>query len=160
MLRGKRRMTPYEAHQIATILGVPLLEVMRRAGIDVTEDIRQAPIAGHVDANGVVVMMPPGTHDLAQAPGDCPLGTYALQVRSHTSTRDGWLLFASPAQNEAADHLDQLCVCATSTGKQLIGVVRRGYRKDTKNVVLWPADETIFDADLTWVSAVLWIKPS
>ena len=160
MFRSKRRMTPHEAHQIATILGVPLLEVMRRAGIEVTEDIRQAPVAGHVDASGNVIMMASGTHDLAQAPGDCPLGTFAVQVRSHTSTKDGWLLFISPTQNQAFEHLDKLCSCATSQGKQVLGVVRRGYRKDTQNLILWPSDETISDAALAYVSPVLWIKPA
>lgn len=160
MLRGQRKMTPHEAHQISVILGVPILEVMRRAGIDVTEDVRKAPIAAHVDSQGNVVSMPNGTHDTANSPGDCPIGTYAVQVRAHTSVKDGWLLFIAPAQSGAAEHLDQLCTCATKAGQQLLGVVRRGYRRDTQNLILWPSNETIFDADLAWVSPVLWIKPT
>ena len=50
MFRGQRKMTPHEAHQISVILGVPILEVMRHAGIDVTEDVRKAPIAAHMDS--------------------------------------------------------------------------------------------------------------
>lgn len=160
MLRGQRKMTPHEAHQISVILGVPILEVMRRAGIDVTEDVRKAPIAAHMDSYGNVVAMPNGTHDTVSSPGDCPVGTYAVQVRAHTSMKDGWLLFITPAQNAPEDHLDQLCSCATKAGKQLMGVIRRGYRRDTQNLILWPSDETIFDADLVWVSPVLWIKPA
>jgi hypothetical protein len=160
MLRGQRKMTPHEAHQISVILGVPILEVMRRAGIDVTEDVRKAPIAAHVDSQGNVVSMPNGTHDMSSSPGDCPIGTYAVQVRAHTSVKDGWLLFVSPAQSDAASHLDQLCNCATKAGQQLLGVVRRGYKRDMQNLVLWPSNETIFDADLAWVSPVLWIKPT
>lgn len=160
MVRGQRKMTPHEAHQISVILGIPLLEIMRRAGIDVTEDVRKAPIAAHMDSYGNVVAMPNGTHDTATSPADCPVGTYAVQVRAHTSIKDGWLLFVTPAQNDPADHLDQLCSCATKSGKQLMGVIRRGYRRDTQNLILWPSNETVFDADLVWVSPVLWIKPA
>lgn len=160
MLRGQRKMTPHEAHQISVILGVPILEVMRRAGIDVTDDVRKAPIAAHMDSEGCVVAMPNGTHDMSTSPGDCPIGTYAVQVRAHNSVKDGWLLFITPAQGNAIEHIDQLCTCATKAGKQLIGVVRRGYRRDTQNLILWPSNETIVDADLAWVSPVLWIKPT
>lgn len=160
MLRGQRKMTPHEAHQISVILGVPILEVMRRAGIDVTEDVRKAPVAAHVDSQGLVVIMPNGTHDMSTSPGDCPVGTYAVQVRSHSSVKDGWLLFVTPTQGEPSEHIDQLCICATKAGQQLMGVVRRGYRRDTQNLILWPSNETTFDADLAWVSPVLWIKPT
>lgn len=160
MLRGQRKMTPHEAHQISMILGVPILEVMRRAGIDVTEDVRKAPVAAHVDSAGSVFSMPNGTHDMSASPGDCPIGTYAVQVRAHTSVKDGWLLFVTPTQSEPSEHIDQLCSCATKSGQQLIGVVRRGYRRDTQNLILWPSNETMFDADLAWVSPVLWIKPT
>jgi len=160
MFRGMRKMTPHEAHQISMILGVPILEIMRRAGIDVTEDMRKAPIAAHMDSDGNIIAMPVGTHDTATSPGDCPVGTYAVQVRAHNSVKDGWLLFVTPAQGEAGAHLDQLCSCATKAGKQLMGVVRRGYRRGTQNLIMWPSNETIFDADLAWVSPVLWIKPT
>lgn len=160
MFRGKRRMTPHEAHQISTILGVPILEIMRRAGIDVTDDVNKAPIAAHMDHTGAVVAMPSGTHDIVLSPGDCPLGTYAIQVRAHSSTKDGWLLFVTPTQSDPREHYDQLCACATKTGKQLMGIVRRGYRRDTHNLIVWPSDETLSDADLAWVSPVLWIKPA
>ena len=160
MFRGKRRMTPHEAHQISQILGVPILEVMRRAGIDVTDDGRKAPVTSYMDAKGSVVQMPHWTHDSAISPGDCPLGTYAVQVRAHSSTRDGWLIFVNPTQNEARQHLDQMCVVATSTGKLLMGIVRKGYKAQAHNVILWPSEETIFDVDIAWVSPVLWIKPT
>lgn len=160
MLRGQRKMTPHEAHQISVILGVPILEVMRRAGIDVTEDVRKAPVAAHVDSEGKVVSMPNGTHDMSTSPGDCPIGTFAVQVRAHTSAKDGWLLFVTPTQSEPSEHVDQLCLCATKAGQQVLGVVRRGYRRDTQNLILWPSNETMFDADLAWVSSVLWIKPT
>lgn len=159
MLSGKRRMTPHEAHQMATILGVPLNEVMRQAGIAVTDDVRRCVIASHVASNGVVTLMPPGTHDDVMGPADCPIGTYCVQVRSHASVHDGWLLYVTPAQAPAASNLDQLCLAATADGKQLLGIVRRGYRRDAHNLVLWPSMDTIEHAPIAWTSTVLWIKP-
>lgn len=160
MLRGKRRMTPHEAHQISVILGVPLNEVMRNAGIEVVEDVRKSVIAAHVDETGRVTLMPPGTHDTVLGPADCPVGTYAVQMRSPASVKDGWLLFVTPAQLPAAQNLDQFCIVALADGKQLIATVRRGYRRDTHNLILWPSNEILADATVAWTSTILWIKPS
>ncbi|MFO0204006.1 MAG: helix-turn-helix domain-containing protein [Alphaproteobacteria bacterium] len=159
MFRGRRKMTPHDAHQISVILGVPLNEVMRNAGIEVTEDIHNCPIAAHVNELGAVTLMPRGTHDLAKGPADCPVGTYAVQVRSHASIKDGWMLFVTPAQVPAENNLDQMCLVATADGKQVMAVVRRGYRRDTCNLVLWPSMEILSDAQIAWTSTVLWIKP-
>lgn len=159
MFRGKRRMTPHEAHQISVILGVPLSEVMRQAGIEVTEDVRRCPVAAYVDASGDVVTMPPGTHDAVMGPADCPIGTFAVQVRAPDSDKDGWLLFITPAQSQANDLVGQLCLVATADGKQHMASIRRGYRRDTHNLLIWPSAQLVADAQLAWASPVLWIKP-
>lgn len=159
MFRGKRRMTPHEAHQISVILGVPLNEVMRHAGIEVTEDVRRVPVSAYVDEHGVVTSMPFGTHDTVMGPADCPVGTFAIQVRSHSSIKDGWLLFVTPAQRPAIENADQLCLVATTEGKQLMAVVRRGYRRDTHNLIVWPSMAMLADTQAAWTSTVLWIKP-
>lgn len=160
LLRGKRKMTPSEAHQIAVILGVPLNEVLRQAGIDVVEDVKKAPIAAHMDENGAVTAMPHGTHDLAQGPADMPVGSYAVQVRSPSSIKDGWLLFVSPSQSPPEQNLDSLCVVATAAGQHLMGIVRRGYRRNTFNLVLWPSGQMQTDVQMAWASRVLWLKPA
>lgn len=160
MLRGMRRMTPHEAHQIAVILGVPLNEVMRQAGIDVVDDVRKTPVAAHMDVDGVVIAMPPGTHDLVQGPADLPLGSYAVQMRSPSSIKDGWLLFVTPAQVPPSTVIDSLCVVATTAGAHLVGIVRRGYRRQSCNLVLWPSSQLLADVDLAWASQVLWVKPA
>lgn len=153
-------MTPHEAHQMSVILGVPLNEIMRQAGIDVVEDVRRSVIAAYVDDTGRVITMPPGTHDTVLGPADCPVGTYAIQVRAPASTRDGWLLFVTPTQLPSAENVDQLCLAALADGKQCLAVVRRGYRRDTNNLIMWPSNEVVADATVVWTSGVLWIKPS
>lgn len=159
MMRGKRRMNPHEAHQLSVILGTPLNEVLRQAGIAVEEDVRTCPIAAYVNERGVVTLMPPGTHDTVTGPADCPVGTYAVQMRSHASVADGWLLYVTPAQHTPGHSADQLCLVAVADGRQLLGIIRRGYRRETHNLVLWPSMETIDDASIVWASTVLWVRP-
>lgn len=159
MFRGQRKMTQEEAAKLSVILGVNVTEIMRQAGINVVEDIRPARIAAYVDEDGLVTLLPNGTHESVAGPADCPVGTYAVQVRSHASIKDGWLLFVAPAQVPASQIMDQLCLVATANGKQLLGNVRRGYRQNTYNLVVWPNDELVEDAQIVWASTVLWIKP-
>ena len=159
MLRAKRKMTTHEAHQIAQILGVPLNEIMRQAGIEVIDDVRRVPITAYMDEHGAVSLMPVRTHDTVIGPADCPIGTYAIQVRSPATIKDGWLLFVNPTQAPAPDNIDKLCSLATVEGKQLVAVVRRGYRRDTHNLILWPDMSVMADCNVAWSSPIIWIKP-
>lgn len=63
MLRGQRRMTNAEAHQISTILGVPITEVLRQAGIEVIDDVRRVKVTGYIDEGSVVTLFPKRTHE-------------------------------------------------------------------------------------------------
>lgn len=159
MLRGMRRMTPDEAHQIANILGLPITEVLRQAGIKVMDDVRRVPISAAVDADGTVSLFPAKTHDEVVGPADCPAGTYGVQCRAAALPQDGWLLYVSPAQGPADSQMDKLCVVATTKGEQLTSIVRRGYRGGTFNLIVWPSRAVRADQDVAWCSPVLWIKP-
>lgn len=159
MLRDKRKMTSHEAHQIAQILGLPLNEIMRQGGIEVVDDVSRVSVTSYMDENGNVSLMPARTHDTVIGPVDCPIGTYAIQVRSPATVKDGWLLFVSPTQAPPSECIDKLCSNATHEGKQLVGVIRRGYRRDTHNLILWPSNNIASDVTLAWSSTVLWIKP-
>jgi hypothetical protein len=159
MLRDMRKMTSHEAHQIAQILGLPLNEIMRQAGIEVIDDVSRVPITSFMDEEGNVSLMAARTYDTVVGPADCPSGTYAIQVRSPATVKDGWLLFVSPTQGPSAEFIDKLCSTATAEGKQLVGVVRRGYRRETHNLILWPSNNVASDVNVVWSSNVLWIKP-
>lgn len=160
MLRGQRKMTNEEAHQVSLILGVPITEVLRQAGIEVTDDVRRVKVAGYVDAQAEVTLFPKRTHDRVVGPADCPDGTYALQVRNSQSPQDGWMLFVSPAEDDPRAHLGQLCCVALSAGEHMIAFVQRGYRSGTFNLVRQSGDVLRTDADVTWASRILWIKPT
>ena len=159
MLRGQRRMTNAEAHQISIILGVPITEVLRQAGIEVLDDVRRIKVTGHVDDKNVVTLFPRKTHDRVIGPADVPEGAYALQMRSPGKPSDGWMLFISPAEDDPRAHLGQLCCVAIETGEHMVAFVQRGYRSGTFNLITSTGDALRTDATLAWASPVMWIKP-
>lgn len=159
MLRGKRRMQPNEAQQLADTLGVKTTEILRRAGINVIDDVRTVMISAWVDDKGTVTLFPAKTHDRVVGPADCPSGTFGIQCRVPGAPQDGWLLYVSPAQEEPLNNLDKLCLVATAQGAGCVALLRRGYRTGTYNLMAWPKYATINDATVAWCSPVLWIKP-
>lgn len=160
MLRGQRRMTNEEAHQIGIILGVKTTEVLRQAGIAVSDDVRHVKVTGHVDKDEVVTLFPRRTHDKVVGPADCPEGTYALQKRSPGHPHDEWMLFISPAEDDPRAHLGQMCCVALQNGEHIIAFVQRGYRSGTFNLINGANGSAIrTDADVAWASRILWIKP-
>lgn len=160
LLRGQRRMTPQEAQSIATVLGVPVTEVLRQAGIDVTEDVRRVQITGYADEQGIVTLFPAKTYDHVSGPADCPSGTHGIQIRAPGLPQDGWLLFVAPVEHDPAQHIDHLCTAALDTGQQVISVIRRGYRSGTHNLVNYPSMSIRPDCKLVWAAPILWIKPA
>lgn len=162
MLSGKRAMSMDEAKAIAEILLVPVTEVMRQAGIDVLDDIRKVPIAGHLNGRGVVSLLPRGTHDLVVAPADVPTGSFCLQMRAVNSARDGWLYFVSGEQLEPGECLDRFCVVALKDGALMLSMVKRGYKRELYNLVLMADGEpsVLENKELMWGARVLWILPT
>jgi transcriptional regulator with XRE-family HTH domain len=160
MLRGQRRMTNDEAHQISIILGVPITEVLRQAGIEVSDDVRLVKVTGYIDDNAVVTLFPKRTHDKVVGPADCPEGTYALQKRLPGGIKDGWMLFVSPSEDDPRAHLGQMCCMALENGEHLVGHLQRGYRTGTFNIIRTSNSQPLrTDANVVWASKILWVKP-
>lgn len=159
MLRGQRRMTPEEAHQMSLILGVKVTEILRQAGVAVSDDVRQVKVAGFIDEKAVVTLFPRRTHDKVVGPADCPEGTYALQKRTPNTPQDGWMYFISPAEDDPRAHLGQLCCTALENGEHLVCFLQRGYRTGTFNLIRCSGVAERTDANVVWASRVLWVKP-
>lgn len=160
MLRGKRKMALEEAKRVAEILGVSTLEVMREAGIEVTDDVRKVPVSGICDAGGQIKLLAARTHEKVIAPADVPADSYAVQIREPGHTKDGWMFFVSNAQNEPRSQIDSMCLVALADGTQLLAYLRKGYRRETYNLTLsTDAGRLLQDCVVSWASPVLWIKP-
>lgn len=159
LLRGQRRMTPEEAHQMSVFLGVTVTEVLRHAGIEVVDDVRSVAVTGYVDADALVTLFPKRTHDKVIGPADCPAGTYALQMRTPQTALDGWMLFVSPAEDDPREHLGRLSCVALENGGHVVAVPTRGYRTGSWNLLRTSGQMLRTDAVVAWASPVLWIKP-
>lgn len=159
MLRGQRKMTNEEAHQMSVILGVKVTEILRQAGIAVSDDVRQVKVAGYIDEDAVVTLFPRRTHDKVVGPADCPEGTYALQKRTPNNPQDGWMYFISPAEDDPRAHLGQLCCIALDNGEHLVCFLQRGYRTGTFNLIRCNGHAQRTDANVVWAARVLWVKP-
>lgn len=160
MLQGKRKMTNQEAQQIGKALGYPVTEILRRAGIDVRDDVRKVPITGYVGAHGAVTMLPAGTHDMVISPADVPAGSYALQKRIAGNPGDGWLDFVDGAHCPPDDVLGRFCLATLSDGRSYMAVVSRGYKAGLHNLIILCTQATIENQSIAWCSPVLWIKPA
>ena len=162
MLKGERRMTQEEAKNIASILLVPVTEVMRQAGIDVQDDIRKIPIAGYITGQSTVITIAPGAEDHIIAPSDVPADSYAIQARtqmSQASFADSWLFIVSATKSTPNTLIGKLCLAASKTGQLYIGILGRGYKASHHNMLLFLSGQTIENMDLLWASSILWVKP-
>lgn len=160
MLRGQRKMTNAEAHQLSIILGVAITEVLRQAGIEVIDDVRRVKVTGFIDKSSTVTLFPKRTHDKVIGPADCPEGTYALQMRNPQSPKDGWMYFVSPSEDDPRNHLGMFCCIALDNGEHLVSFVQRGYRTGTYNLVRCTGEMVRNDCNVVWASRILWVKPT
>lgn len=157
-LRGLRKMTNEEAARIAAVLSIPVTEVLRNAGVQVSEDVHSVRMTGTVDCDGIV-------HDAAKslrinAPVDVPSDGYVLQVRCPQDLHDGWLLLcgAHVLQPDAA--VDRLCVVHLRSGARVVGTMKRGYEPNTFNIVSTiPKVGLRENQAVAHANPVLWIRP-
>lgn len=158
ILQGRRKLTNAETHQVASLLGVSVAEVLRRAGVPVSDDVRRVPISGTVGARGVVTHLPAKTHDMVVCPADVPVTGMALQVRMSNSHKDGWLYFASGEQALPESMLDKFVLAVTEDGRTHACFIRRGYKAGTFNLML-SNSEVLENERIAWVSPIVWIRP-
>ena len=81
-MRGMRKLTLPEAKEAANQLGVPVTEVLRRAGIDVRDDIGKFPITGWAADDGLVTLFPLKTYEYIVGPADLPEEASVIQIRA------------------------------------------------------------------------------
>jgi plasmid maintenance system antidote protein VapI len=158
MLRGMRRMTTAEANKIAVILGISVTEILRQAGVPVSEDAHTVALTGTIDANGKV--KPLKGKERHQTPPDVPTDGIALQVRCPSSAADGWLVFCASATVPPDSALERLCVVNLKGGDAIVGTLRKGYNKDTYNIICTlPGNVTHENQTVKNASTVLWVRP-
>lgn len=158
---GRRKITPEEVHKIANIFNVSVAEVMRHAGIDVTDDVRKVKVKGYIGEKSQVTMINGAPVDWAIAPADVPNDSFCLQVRQPSSTNDGWLIFVSGEKTTAQNLIDRPALVELADGTQMTCLIRRGYKANTSNIYpLHDGTEPLENQVVAWASPVLWIRPN
>lgn len=160
-LRGKRKMTLEEANQIAGLLGVQVTEILRQAGVPVSEDVKGVRMIGTVDAKSAIKALPDSQKRI-HAPADVPLDGFALQIRAANTFHDGWVVFCSGDKMSPDMALDRLAVIYMADGKRLVGTLRRGYEEGAYNVLplLDATGGGVLENQAVEAAAtVLWMRP-
>lgn len=157
--RGRRSMKLTEAAEISRLLGVPLDEVLFRAGVEKNSGGRTLAISGWMDMQGEVHF----DNELGEIPhpgGEIPGGVTVVQCRTAGSVidyMDGWVFFiGSTAEPPSMAHLSRLCIVRMTGGVIYLAQLRRGYRPGRWNLSGPVAQFT--DVTLDWSAPVLSIK--
>lgn len=136
-LRGRRAMKLTEAAELARLLGVPIEDVLARAGVEAMTGGMAIPVAGWMDGMCEIHL----DAELGTVPhpgGDLAPGSSAIQSRTAGTPldyMDGWLIFAGPpVERGAADHTGRLCLVRMARGVTYLAQLRRGYRRGHWNL--------------------------
>ena len=134
LLNGRRGMKTDELYQIANILNVTVAEVMRHAGLDVSDGVRKVKITGAIGDKSRVTFFDHKPLDTAIAPADVPNDSFCLQVRQPNFSNDGWLIFVSGEKTTAQNLIDRPALVELEDGTQMTCLIRRGYKAGTSNL--------------------------
>lgn len=158
MLSGRRKVTLEEAKKIADLFGVNTTEVMRQAGVLVTDDSRPLPLRGFT-SNGQIEWLE-GEQKTVHGPFDAGRKDYVIQNRTGMGPSDGWLYFVDGERMDPALGLERLCVLKLGSGEEILGIVKKGYSEGVYNVLLGPdLKKTLHEQTVEYVSPIKWIKP-
>lgn len=161
LLTGKRPMRMDEAVNIASLLGVPVADVLGHAGVNVSGSVASVPLVGFVDGQGEAHLDWNAQGERVPSPVELPPRACAVQMRTASSpidSWDGWILYTTLPDGIAADALGRLCLVGLKgNGVDLLRFVRRGYRRGYYNLTSTAAP-SLSDAELDWATPILHIQ--
>lgn len=155
--RGKRQMKFAEAADIARLLGLPVSDVLKNAGVPLDEGKQTVPLMGYMDGQGEVHCLHVENAERIVSPVPMPDGSAAIQCRTSGTPleyMDGWMIFKERPTTQPP--LDQFCIVKIKGSIRTLGTLRRGYKKGRWNIS-GPAIN-VTDADLEWASPIVTIK--
>ncbi len=165
-------MTIEYASELARLLGVPVGDVLRNAGVSVGSSFGasrasgmeslQVPLVGWVDHLSNVHLDWTKRDQHFTFAAELPPTAVAIQYRTAQTTediKDGWLVVTlPPSQPDADAMLDRYCIVNIKDGGTQIRMVRRGYSPG-RFTLLGSGIPPIHDAEVSWFSPVLMIWP-
>jgi transcriptional regulator with XRE-family HTH domain len=157
LFRGLRDVKASEAQALATLLDLPVSEVMARFGLDVAlPPGSRVPIVGWTDRDGQVHTLESAATEFVPAP---PFrGAVALRDQSGT-VQDGWLMYYKPLKSIGSKAIGRLSVVELQdTGEKLIRRLEVAPRGDAFFLVASDGD-VVRDARIKSASCIQWVKP-
>lgn len=161
MLRGIRSIHNEDAIKLAEHLNTTPIEIFRRAGAPVEDEVRRIPMAAYLDADDMVHRLDSDASQSIEAPYDTPTNGYALQVRTGR-LYDGWIAIINGNKHTPHDCIGTAAVYCRKDGMMGLGIIRRGYMKDAYNIdqIYTGSGSKYQNVDLLWCQPVVWIKPT
>ncbi|NBN62079.1 helix-turn-helix domain-containing protein [Pannonibacter tanglangensis] len=153
LLQGVRRMQLNEAGVIATLLGVPVSEVLERAGVQTAREA-QCPVNFVSDATGEV--KPRAEKAWVQLPLAGDESTVAVRCEDPMSARFGWVYYYTPQDGVDVTAHNRMCVVRLRDGRAVIAFCVLGF--DGKTFVLQRENGTVETAQITSASPISWVK--
>ncbi len=167
MLRDKpiREMKMDEAIAFASIVGVPLEDVLVNAGLDLPAEGRgMATVIGHVDPTGELRRGSVEAPRRVPAPPEAPAGLAAARFKTPMSAAaalDGWLIYFDDSVTRVSpEAAGRLCVAVLGNhGRAVVGIVNRGYARGSFTVHPWtPGAAPMENVMLEKAAPILWIR--
>lgn len=162
LINGKRAMRFEEAERLAVFLGVPVSDVISRAGISVGQGGRRTRLVGYIDGSGEAHVEWAGDGQAVPILADLPAATVAIQYRTAMSDKesmDGWVVYVEPPDDGRIDHaLHRWALVSLESGMTMLGFLRRGYVPGKYNISNFTGPN-MENVGLKWATPVLLVRP-
>lgn len=160
---GKRAMKLREASEIATILGVPLKDVLANAGVEnVGTGERTIPIVGVLRGSNTASIDFSKETDRVPGPPDLPEVAYAVLAQTaltELAPIDGSMFFVGQAQRDVRLLIGRLVFAKPAGETEAVhGYLTRSHRPGLYNLRHY-VGQPREGVEIDWAAPVLWIRP-
>lgn len=162
LVHGQRPLRFDEAEKLAPLLGVPVQEVIQRAGVDLGDAAgAMTHLVGYIDGAGEAHIDWRNREVAIDTLPDLPRSAVAVQYRTAMTSLDaidGWTLYVEPPNGKVDHSLGRLSLVNLESEMTVVGFLRRGYQPGTYNVTNFipPQLENI---NVRWATPVLLLRP-
>jgi transcriptional regulator with XRE-family HTH domain len=158
-LSGETTMSPSDVDDLATLLGQPYDEVLRRAGLHAGKPSHTARIVGIAGKDGAVT----ATRERATIglPGGELSGMEGVAVDAPGALLDKAVLFYNPSRQVEPSAVGKLALVGIGTkagGRTVLGVLRQGFDRGNWDVETICGETVARGLRANWAAPVVWAR--
>lgn len=165
LLNGERRLRLEEGHQLATLLGVAISDVLSHAGIDEAEGTGGVPMVGTIAGDGTVrAVWAKSTAQRIPSPPDAPGDAVALAFVTsggELDHLDGAVLVCRRPGPPTADDIGRAVVAVLGDGGLVYGYLRRSRQRGRHSLLVGPGlagARRVDDVVVESVAVAIWLR--